>query len=249
MGASTTAVPARMRHVLPGWGVTQARVDEAVARIVRACNPLRVVAFGSWGRGEAKPDSDLDLAVFLDEASDVQSGQSLYAAVEGRKLSLDILAFHVAHHERLKRSRNSVHWSIAHEGRVLYERAELDPVIGELMAAMEDDFAELELPVRDRTFGFHAQQTSEKLLGILIAANGATFQWTHDLESLLEHLAALGEQVPLTKALAIELQPFGVLFRYGGWPQLPQPRPDIVQAVGALRSFVLQRVGELTPTP
>ncbi len=249
MGASTTVTPARVRDVLPGWGVTQERVDEAVRNIVTAYNPLRVVAFGSWARGEAGPDSDLDLGVFLDEDSKVKPGASLYEAVHERSMSVDILSFDVARHERLKRSRNSVHWYIEHEGRVLYEREELDPMSKELLAAAEDDRAMLQFPSPDRNFGFSAQQTIEKLLKVLIAARGSTFEWTHDLTSLLDQLATLGEQVPLPRPLAVELQPYGVLSRYGGAAELKQPRQEIVSAVETLRAFVLQRVHDLAPKP
>jgi uncharacterized protein len=38
---------------------------EAVERIVRQFDPLRIILFGSWARGQARPDSDLDLLVVL----------------------------------------------------------------------------------------------------------------------------------------------------------------------------------------
>ncbi len=40
-------------------------LDEAIERIVRRFNPLRIILFGSWARGDARPDSDLDLLVVL----------------------------------------------------------------------------------------------------------------------------------------------------------------------------------------
>ena len=44
---------------------SEAHVRAAVERIVEAADPLRVVVFGSYARGEAAPGSDLDLLVVL----------------------------------------------------------------------------------------------------------------------------------------------------------------------------------------
>ncbi|MFZ5909954.1 MAG: nucleotidyltransferase domain-containing protein [Chloroflexota bacterium] len=38
---------------------------EVVERIVRKFNPVKIILFGSWARGEATKDSDLDLLVVL----------------------------------------------------------------------------------------------------------------------------------------------------------------------------------------
>jgi predicted nucleotidyltransferase len=38
---------------------------EAVRRIARQFDPLRIILFGSWARGDARPDSDIDLLVVL----------------------------------------------------------------------------------------------------------------------------------------------------------------------------------------
>ena len=43
---------------------------EAVERIARQFDPLRIILFGSWARGQARPDSDLDLLVVLPRVDD-----------------------------------------------------------------------------------------------------------------------------------------------------------------------------------
>ena len=43
---------------------------EAVERIVHQFKPLRIILFGSWARGQADPDSDLDLLVILPTIED-----------------------------------------------------------------------------------------------------------------------------------------------------------------------------------
>jgi uncharacterized protein len=43
--------------------VTAATLEEAVRRILATGSPLRIVHFGSRARGEATPESDLDLLI------------------------------------------------------------------------------------------------------------------------------------------------------------------------------------------
>lgn len=52
----------------PPWPTPDAsHVREAVRRLVDAFDPLRIVVFGSYARGEPHPGSDLDLLVVLPE--------------------------------------------------------------------------------------------------------------------------------------------------------------------------------------
>jgi len=41
----------------------QAKIDEMVRRIVAAVNPDKIILFGSHARGDAGPDSDVDLLI------------------------------------------------------------------------------------------------------------------------------------------------------------------------------------------
>ena len=41
--------------------ITQRRIDRMVERIVQKFNPEQVILFGSQARGDAGPDSDVDL--------------------------------------------------------------------------------------------------------------------------------------------------------------------------------------------
>ena len=40
-------------------------LPEAIRRITRQFDPLRIILFGSWACGDARPDSDIDLLVVL----------------------------------------------------------------------------------------------------------------------------------------------------------------------------------------
>lgn len=44
-------------------------LEEIIQRITRYFHPLRIILFGSWARGDARPDSDYDLLVILPEVA------------------------------------------------------------------------------------------------------------------------------------------------------------------------------------
>lgn len=69
-------------------GNHQRIVDE----IVRLVQPLRVLVFGSVARGDAHPDSDLDLLVVVPNGTHRrQTAQRLYEEVPRRGVPIDVL--------------------------------------------------------------------------------------------------------------------------------------------------------------
>lgn len=56
-------MPLPLKEAFPA--PTAADVQEAVNRLVEAFDPLRIVVFGSYARGDSHPGSDLDLLVEL----------------------------------------------------------------------------------------------------------------------------------------------------------------------------------------
>lgn len=47
--------------------VSEELITEIVTRIVEVANPTRIILFGSHARGDADPDSDIDLLVVVEE--------------------------------------------------------------------------------------------------------------------------------------------------------------------------------------
>lgn len=67
-------------------------LDEMVRRIVETVHPLRIILFGSAARGDAGPDSDLDILVVMpDGAHRRRTAQTLYRRLSGLGVSKDIV--------------------------------------------------------------------------------------------------------------------------------------------------------------
>jgi|UniRef100_A0A832D0T5 HEPN domain-containing protein len=63
-------------------------------------------------------------------------------------------------------------------------------------------------------FGFHAQQTVEKLLKAWLSAIGVKYEKTHDLQILFSLLKANGQNIPAELETLEILTDFSVNFRY-----------------------------------
>jgi predicted nucleotidyltransferase len=112
------AAPSRPEAV--AQRVPKALLDAIIARL----DPRRVVLFGSAARGEAGPDSDLDLLVVMDDDAPAErlGWRALWEARRGYSGPVDL----VASRESALRERAKAIGSFAHtilaEGTVGYER-------------------------------------------------------------------------------------------------------------------------------
>ncbi len=109
-----------------------AQVDEALlqrmtAAIVDEADPERVILFGSRARGDAGPDSDIDLIVI--EAEPFGPGRDrraeavrLWRALSGFRVPKDILVYSRDEVDYWRDSLNHVLARALREGTVLYER-------------------------------------------------------------------------------------------------------------------------------
>jgi predicted nucleotidyltransferase len=72
--------------------ITDEKLQEIVRRIVEAIHPDRIIMFGSRARGDARPDSDLDLLIIKDSMEPRhRRAIPAYYALKGLGVPTDIL--------------------------------------------------------------------------------------------------------------------------------------------------------------
>ncbi len=92
-------------------------------RIVRRFRPERVILFGSCARGEAGPDSDVDLLVVLPiEGSKREKRIEIRLALHDLRVATDVIVSTPEEFAWRKDIVGTIEYPAAHDGRVLYER-------------------------------------------------------------------------------------------------------------------------------
>jgi predicted nucleotidyltransferase len=102
-------------------GLFQKMVDALLA----AGQPERIILFGSRARGDAEPDSDLDLLIVQATqpgGSRWQELRRLRQALRVFPIAKDLLLFRPSEYEFWRDSLNHIVGRAVREGRLLYER-------------------------------------------------------------------------------------------------------------------------------
>ena len=114
-----------MNQVVAFPPVTEELLQEAVQRILSVGSPEKIVLFGSRARGQARPDSDLDLLII--EESDLpryrRAGRYRMALL-GLFPAKDIVVWTPSEVALWRDVPNAFITAILAEGRVLYERSD-----------------------------------------------------------------------------------------------------------------------------
>jgi predicted nucleotidyltransferase len=115
----TVTVPRTVKRV--GF---QPLIDRIVKRIVKKFHPEKVILFGSHARGDAGPDSDVDLLVVMDfQGSKLEKMLELRATLNDISASVDILITTPEDFAWRKDVVGTIEWPAFREGKVLYARA------------------------------------------------------------------------------------------------------------------------------
>jgi predicted nucleotidyltransferase len=104
--------------------VTNAKIARIVRRLVTQFHPEKIILFGSWARGNAGPESDVDLLVVMRYAGSRRAKQvELRNAIYRVQCPKDVV---VATPDELIRKRyiaGTIVRSATEEGKVLYEKS------------------------------------------------------------------------------------------------------------------------------
>jgi len=100
-------------------------IREMVETIVREADPDAVILFGSHARGEARPDSDVDLLIverepFSPKRSRRAETARLYLALRKLGAAKDLLLYSREEFERFRYSAHHIVGRAQREGKVLH---------------------------------------------------------------------------------------------------------------------------------
>ena len=254
--------------------VTQALLDRMIRSIVDEVDPEQVILFGSRARGDARPDSDVDLLIiesqpFGPDRSRHEEEARIGRALPATPVDRDILVYSRDEIERWRGSLNYVAARALREGRVVYTRDWGVPSPTSRPCSVRDgderqpdvDQARLLLDMADgdlgavramcdraeftdEIFGFHVQQAAEKCLKAWIAMLGEEYPLTHDLGELINAIRRRDATVSEPRHLTA-FNSFAVKYRYARFPENAGP----IDRPAAIRQVdaLMRRVRRLLP--
>lgn len=102
----------------------EAALEEIVAKLVLGLSPLAVYLFGSRAEGRARPDSDFDVVVVLDDSvpEEATTYEAAYAPICGSGVGCDVVPCRLAELEEVLRDPTNPWHQSWRNARKLYER-------------------------------------------------------------------------------------------------------------------------------
>lgn len=98
-------------------------IDEMVRRIVKQFDPERIILFGSHARGDAGPDSDVDLLVVIPvSGSKREKAIEIGVALHNIPVPIDIIITRPEEFAWRKEIVGTIERPAVREGKVLYAR-------------------------------------------------------------------------------------------------------------------------------
>jgi predicted nucleotidyltransferase len=104
--------------------LVQRKIQEMVHRIVREFHPEQIILFGSYARGDAGPDSDVDLLVVMPVTGSKHRKQvQIRIALHDLRVPKDIVVTTPDEFKWRKAIPGTIEYPAANEGRLLYARS------------------------------------------------------------------------------------------------------------------------------
>lgn len=102
--------------------ISSSDIQAAVRTLAETAKPERIILFGSYARGEARADSDVDLLVIERDVPDrAREMVRLRRALRPLRIPVDLLVYSTEDVERWgDQPGSNLYWALQ-EGKVLYE--------------------------------------------------------------------------------------------------------------------------------
>ena len=102
---------------------TSELLEEITRRIRTVSDPEQIILFGSYARGDFRPDSDLDLLVIKDEVDSTRAEAArIYGVLADIGVPVDLVVVRTAYVQRYGDLVGTVVRPALREGKVLYAR-------------------------------------------------------------------------------------------------------------------------------
>ncbi len=102
----------------------QEQIDRMVKRIVTRFHPEAIILFGSQARGDARPDSDVDLLIVMPVDGPVcEKRLDVRQALRDIPMPIDVVITSPEDFAWRKDVVGTIEWPAAREGKVLYARS------------------------------------------------------------------------------------------------------------------------------
>ena len=97
-------------------------LPEIVERISRKFHPVQIILFGSWARGEAREDSDVDLLVVLSKVEHKRKAAiEVLRALNGLPISKDVVVTTPQEIKERGKIVGDILRPALEEGKIIYE--------------------------------------------------------------------------------------------------------------------------------
>lgn len=97
-------------------------IEEIIRRIVANVHPHKIILFGSRARGDARPESDIDILIVVDsDEPRYRRAAPLYGVLSDIIVPMDILVYNPQEIREWSGVRQAFVTTALREGKVIYE--------------------------------------------------------------------------------------------------------------------------------